>query len=205
MIKAVIFDFDGTIADSFDVAFEVGMQLLQENGYDVSITKEDIRHSTLGTLRHRYNISMLKVLRILPRARNMVAARADELQPFSGITQVVRELNTSYKIAVVSSSGSMVEAFLRKHRIKCERVVTGVPLTGKARRLRGTARSLNVHPSEAVYIGDEVRDIEAARSAGMRVIAVTWGFNDEKLLAQHAPDAIARQPSDIPVLIRKVS
>ncbi len=79
-----------------------------------------------------------------------------------------------------------------------------MPLTGKARRLRGTARALKVKPAEAVYVGDEVRDIEAARSAGMRVIAVTWGFNDEKLLASYTPDAIARKPSELPVLLRKL-
>ena len=51
--------------------------------------------------------------------------------------------------------------------------------------------------SQTFYIGDETRDIDAAKKNGIYAVAVTWGFNSEKILLQHQPDFIARRPEDL--------
>ncbi len=113
MIKAVIFDFDGTIADSFDVALEVGLQLLHEQGYDIDLTKEEVRGSTLEMLRSKYHISWFKALRILPRARKIVSARADEIVPVRGVVQAVNAVQRSCKVAVGAAAVAWLKPFLR--------------------------------------------------------------------------------------------
>jgi phosphoglycolate phosphatase-like HAD superfamily hydrolase len=53
----------------------------------------------------------------------------------------------------------------------------------------------------AVYLGDEVRDIVAARKAGVDVAAVTWGYNTRELLAAHAPDYLIERPEELRMLL----
>jgi phosphoglycolate phosphatase-like HAD superfamily hydrolase len=50
---------------------------------------------------------------------------------------------------------------------------------------------------DVVYVGDEVRDIEAGRQAGVAVAAMTWGFNDRALLARHCPDYLVERPEEL--------
>ena len=63
----------------------------------------------------------------------------------------------------------------------------GAALFGKARKLRRVARRAGVAPNQAVVIGDETRDIEAAKAAGMASAAVGWGYATPEALASFAP------------------
>jgi phosphoglycolate phosphatase-like HAD superfamily hydrolase len=53
----------------------------------------------------------------------------------------------------------------------------------------------------AVYVGDEVRDIVAARKAGVDVAAVSWGYNTREVLAKHEPDYLIERPELLPTLL----
>jgi phosphoglycolate phosphatase-like HAD superfamily hydrolase len=50
---------------------------------------------------------------------------------------------------------------------------------------------------ETLYIGDEVRDIKAAKDAGIKVASVTWGYNFENVLTDNNPDYIVPRPEDL--------
>jgi phosphoglycolate phosphatase len=62
-------------------------------------------------------------------------------------------------------------------------------------------RQLRALPNDAWYVGDEVRDVEAARGAGMRSLAVSWGFNSESVLRASHPDSLAFEPSELSSLL----
>ena len=68
---------------------------------------------------------------------------------------------------------------------------------GKKRILRKIIKSYKLDKSKTFYIGDETRDIEAAKECGVYSVAVTWGCNSEKILSQHQPHYIVRKPEDI--------
>jgi phosphoglycolate phosphatase len=121
---------------------------------------------------------------------------------FPGILDALRALRrTGCRLGVLSSNA-------RENILTCLRAcggeglfeaVVGYPtLFGKARRLRRLLRTLGVDRHEAVYVGDEVRDIEAGRRAGVQVAAVTWGFNTRELLASHRPDFLVDRPEQLP-------
>jgi phosphoglycolate phosphatase len=74
----------------------------------------------------------------------------------------------------------------------------------KAGALRQLLKKNNLRPEEAVYIGDELRDIQAARSIGLPVIAVAWGFAHTADLEALRPAGVARKPADIPQIIKKL-
>jgi len=56
---------------------------------------------------------------------------------------------------------------------------------------------LKLYTEDVIYIGDEVRDIEAARAAGIKIASVTWGYNLESILTENKPDYIVTQPRDL--------
>jgi len=59
----------------------------------------------------------------------------------------------------------------------------------------------NFDPQSVFYVGDETRDVEAARKAGVKTIAVTWGFNGEDILKKQKPDYLARRPEELIALL----
>lgn len=73
----------------------------------------------------------------------------------------------------------------------------GARILGKGRRLRSILQRYRLKPSEVFYVGDEMRDIRAARQVGMQSIAVTWGFNTPTALQSFQPDFLIDHPSQL--------
>jgi phosphoglycolate phosphatase-like HAD superfamily hydrolase len=76
--------------------------------------------------------------------------------------------------------------------------VIGYPrLFGKGKALRRILKADRLEPADVLYIGDEVRDVEAARKAGVAMAAVTWGFHAEPLLRANRPDYVVSDPREL--------
>lgn len=76
-------------------------------------------------------------------------------------------------------------------------VYSGQNIFGKDKVINRLLKEQEINKALAVYIGDETRDVEAAQKLGMKVIAVTWGFNSKKVLQTLNPDAIVEKPQDL--------
>ena len=68
---------------------------------------------------------------------------------------------------------------------------------GKSKVINKLLNQNNINPQQAIYVGDETRDIEAARKSNIRAIAVSWGFNSKELLAAQNPDFLIHQPNEL--------
>ena len=91
-----------------------------------------------------------------------------------------------------------MEAFLTRHHLPYfEFVRCSSKLFGKGREIRRILRQEKLSPSEILYIGDETRDIEAAKETGLRMAAVTWGYNSESALLAMAPDHLISSPGEL--------
>jgi len=97
-----------------------------------------------------------------------------------------------------NSTGNILK-FLQTHDMDryFVRVYGNVGLFGKARALRQVLKTNQLRPEQVTYIGDETRDIEAAKHVGIRSVAVTWGFNSAALLKTHEPDALAKTSAEL--------
>ena len=78
---------------------------------------------------------------------------------------------------------------------------TQASLFGKHRMLKHCLKRYGLSAAETVYVGDETRDIAAARACGVKAIAVGWGFNSRPALLNVQPDAVATQPADLLTLL----
>lgn len=196
----VIFDFDGTIANSFDfvadfLAAEAKLMPLTQ------AQRKALRHMSMmamgRALGHRY----WKLPRLFYRGRRAMREQIKHVEPFEGMPDVIRKLhNEGHELFIVSSNTvENVHAFLHRHKLHTYflEIYGGVGLFGKAPALRQLLKEQQFDVSECIYIGDELRDVEAAHAVGMRSIAVTWGFAGIKDLENLRPTALADQPDDI--------
>ena len=99
---------------------------------------------------------------------------------------------------LTSNSKENVEKYLKKRKItEIKFVYSNSNLWGKSKSLEKIIKEQKLNPDETMYVGDEVRDIEAAKNAGVKSCAVTWGFQDKELLATVGPDFLIEKPRQL--------
>lgn len=195
MHPTIIFDLDGTIADSESVFFRIVNELAPDFGYapvDSSQVRQFKELSLRDLLFKQLGWRILYLPWILRRARERYHAVASEVPIFPGIREVIATLHKrGYRIGIVSSSKqNTIRSILEKHGMTVE-FVTESSLFGKVRALKGALREYGITPANALYIGDEVRDVEACQKTGIRIIAVTWGLNSKGALTKAGAETVA--------------
>lgn len=201
--SAIIFDFDGTIADTLGEALRIYNLLARENGYRVIERDElpDLRlYDTRDLLRH-LAIPRRRVPLLLARGRRLLKARIRSLPLMAGIAEVLPRLRENSECFGILTSNAVdnVEAFLEAHQLRSlfTFISSTTKLSGKSKHLRAIARTFSLPVLEMLYIGDEIRDVRAARKAGIASAAVTWGFNAEQALSAENPSFLVRSPAEL--------
>ena len=198
----LIFDFDGTIADTLDVAVDIVNEMSVEFSFQ-SVTREEFvyyRGKSIPELMRISGLSWIQLPTLVKRTRDHFKKRIADVVPVSGMPEVLRTLTQrGYRMGILTSNTKEnVETFLTDHGLEMfEFIHAPNSLFGKAKRLKAIQKSLSISPSEMVMIGDEVRDTDAAHKAEIDSVAVTWGFNSQKLLESHTPTCILSQPKEL--------
>jgi phosphoglycolate phosphatase len=208
-VKEIIFDFDGTIADTFDVVLSISNCLAGEFGYP-PVRPEEVKHLKNLTSREilkQSGVSLLKLPFLLRRLRVELHREICRLSPIAGIREVLQELRDkgNHLGIVTSNSRENVIAFLDAQEMGdlFDFVGSGLTLFGKGRIIQQIIKEQKLDPAIVTYVGDETRDIEAARKIGIRIIAVSWGFNSSQVLAEHHPDFLIHQPAELLEVLAK--
>jgi phosphoglycolate phosphatase len=206
----LIFDFDGTIADTYIVAVDVLKRLLKMGN-----RRHPTDHASIQRLREMPAREFLKSLGVrwwempllLYYARKMMRERIDQVHAFDGVRDVIRKLHEQdYKLWIVSSNGTKtIEIFLNNNRLNeyFDGFWGNQGVFSKTATLRKLARRFGVRPEDCTYIGDEVRDADAARHAGMNFIGVTWGFNGRKALEKVRVEHLIDKPAQLIPFLKK--
>jgi phosphoglycolate phosphatase len=193
----IIFDLDGTLADSFTFFVSVHNQLADRHGF------RRIAAAEIDALRGRSAREVIRHVR-LPRwklpwvARSFVRLmRAAEIPLFAGIGPMLQHLQWSgAALALVSSNAAdnCRRILGDAHWQRLGHVECGASIFGKRRRIVRILRAAGVDPTRAIYIGDQSTDAEAARRAGVAFGAVAWGYATrlslERLQPAHLFDAV---------------
>lgn len=191
----VIFDFDGTLADSFPWALSVADQLADKHGI-MRIDRsqlEIMRGSTVKALLKLYKIPLWKLPWLLSDVRRLMSAGTGQIPMFAGIEHLLKRLSAQgIRLAVVTSNSyqNVQQVLGRETAALMDYYECGVGLFGKRDKFRKILKKSGMARNEIICIGDESRDIEAARSAGLGCGAVAWGYARVDILEVHAPDFV---------------
>ncbi len=205
----ILWDFDGTLADTLPGLLRIFNDLAPEFGLEPIEDAQAMRNTPPIDLLRQRGIRWWKMIRL----RNAIVRRQkneiDSIRLFPDVPEMLERLDASgYRLGVVSSNS---EANIRRCLQASdaeqwfELVVGSWQPLGKHRSLRRVLRRTGVHPQQALYVGDEVRDITAARRAGMDAAAVTWGGNTRHLLAQYHPEKLVDDPIELTNWLTDVS
>ncbi len=204
VVKAVIFDFDGTLIDSLDAFIAAATQLSGRFGYSADQDIASLRKKgPLEILRGELRWSWLKIVLYIRAMRPLVHAETRKRPFIRGMKAVLRALQKRYVVGILTSnSKAVVEEVLARERIGVSFIKGGTAVFGKHRALKRLLKRLRLKPSDVIYVGDELRDIKACRRAGVRIAAVTWGLNAEEALAAAKPDFLIRTPKELLTIVK---
>ena len=201
--RTLIFDFDGTLADTLEEARRIFNALAPDFGLQMVGVEdlEALRHLTLGRLLRRLQVPRRRVPGLLARGTTMMRGNISKLSLIAGMAEVLPQLDDGTRTfgVLTSNSATNVDMFLHAHGMRhlFAFISSSSKLQGKARHLRALQKSFELDLSETLYIGDETRDVRAAKKAKLPVAAVTWGFNSKEVLMREKPDYLLSSPREL--------
>ncbi len=209
MKKVIIFDFDGTVADTLQTVVSVLNSFSRTFKYKFIEQKdvEDLRNKNPEEILKFLEISYLKVPFIARKATSALSTSMSELKPIPDIEAALLYLKSKgYVLGIVTSNSvKNVQTFLQSNDIMYFDFIYSAGIFKKRRVLHKLAKQYGVvTDGPIIYVGDETRDVDAAKHAGMKVIAVTWGLNARPLLEQHHPDAVIDSPKELATEIKRI-
>ncbi|ALA25999.1 HAD family hydrolase [Piscirickettsia salmonis] len=203
MTPTLFFDFDGTLADSFNTAISI-INILADQYHFQSIQQDDIaifKQQSLGKTLKRLGIKWYQLPQIIISARQLFNQKLQEVPTFHYWLPILKQLHQKNVQLIILSSNSEdnIQAFLTQHQWQpyFKQIIAGSSLFGKARLIHKTCNQYNINPKHAYYIGDEARDIKAAKQLQMTSIAVSWGFQCPEFLQQYQPDYLIHHPEKL--------
>lgn len=206
--KAIIFDFDGTLADTLEETRCIYNIMAADYGLQ-NVAMEDLaflRDMSLNELLDHLSISKFRVPSLLARGTSMLRERIAQIPMIPGLAEVIPDLRKNATIfgVLTSNSTQNVDLFLQTHGLRehFTFLSSTSKLTGKAKHLRAIQKTFSLKAHELLYIGDEIRDIKASHKAGIDCAAVTWGFNSHSSLQAANPKFIAEKPRELLDIVR---
>jgi phosphoglycolate phosphatase len=197
----IVFDFDGTLADSLGPALEVFNRIAPGLGLRPIEDVEAARAMPTRQLLRQLGVRFWRLPRVVRAFQAAAAEHADRLRLHDGVTGVVRGLSArGHRLGILSSNREeTIRACLRANGIEgAFAFVIGYPkLFGKAKALRRILKQEKLDRGGLLFVGDELRDLEAGRKVKVSTAAVTWGFQAEPLLRDAGATYLVRRPDEL--------
>lgn len=211
MIKACIFDLDGTLADTLESMAYVANEILEKFSLKTLPADNFRYYSGEGAdmlVRRCLKDAGDERLEHYEEIRELYRRKFDEdplykVVPYEKMPETIRELkNRGVKLAVCSNKphvaaqkvvqalyGDIFDAVLGQQEGIARKPAPDGPL-----RL---AREFRVKPEECMYVGDTKTDMETGKAAGMFTVGALWGFRDREELVKNGADVVAKKPESL--------
>lgn len=208
--KNIIFDFDGTIADSLNLALKIYNHIAPE--YNLKLIsqkdKELLRSKKPQESLKEYGVSTFKLPLLVMRMRKELNNHIAEVTPIDDISESlykIKKLNFTLGI-LTSNSRESVNKFLENNNLReiFNFIHSAKHFFGKDTAIQRLLAKNNISKENVVYVGDETRDIEAAKKIKIPIVSVSWGFNSRNALAALQPNQIADEPKELPACLQKI-
>lgn len=209
--KTILFDFDGTLANTLKTVVEIYNKVAPE--YNCKMVElEDVSRLQAMTISHlmkEQGISHITLAILLVRVRKELHINIDHVKPFFGIEEQLQTLKKmGYQLGIMSSNSQKnVHTFLESNNMKhlFDFVHTSKNIFGKHTAIKRIISNLSLQTNDVVYVGDETRDIEACKKIGVKIAAVSWGYNLPEVLQAMQPDVLIDEPHSLANCISKLA
>ncbi len=195
MYKHIIFDFDGTLVDSIQVALTIYNRLAKELGLN-PIGPLQYRHLQKSSLTERFKIigvarhRILLIRKLFQEFRRRYHEQFQGIELWDGSRELLSRLEEhGYTVSILTSnSAENVTRFFQRQGISINGSIHSAQgIFGKKRALRHYRKVYRLRPAEVLYVGDELRDVITCRKARIDIAAVTWGFDQRAILQAENP------------------
>ncbi len=203
--KLAIFDLDGTLSDSLPWFRRVVNSFADKHRFrriedgDVEMLRGKSSREIIAHL----EVPLWRMPLIARDMRRLKSQNIDRIPLFAGVGPMLRELSQAgVVLAMVSSdSESNVRRALGDHAALISQFACGASMFGKAARFGTVLKRTGIAADDAIAIGDEVRDGEAAAQAGIDFGAVSWGYARPEGLQRLSPTLVFASVEDIVRLV----
>jgi Predicted phosphatases len=200
--KLVIFDFDGTLADSFPWLISV-MDELADRFKFKRLDKDQIetlRGYDARKLIKEYRVPFWRIPSIGKHIRNLMSENIHNIRMFEGIPAILQSLAEQGAVLAVLSSNScqnIHQVLGPENTGLISYYECGVSIFGKPAKIKKLLKVSGIQPGEAILIGDEIRDLEAAKAIPIASGAVSWGYARVEALQAHGPSEFFESVAEI--------
>jgi len=206
----LLFDFDGTIADTFHNILHIINRLAEEFHFrpigDNEVSK--LKDMTSQEIVYHLKVPIMKIPMLVTRGKQELQKEMAAIQPAPGLHDILHQIKKlGFRMGILSSnSETNVMTFLNNHDMNLFDFINTTPkIWSKNTCLKNLLRQKKLSPDQILYIGDETRDIKAAHRVGIPVAAVTWGYNSVKALQNLRPNYIIHQPQELFILCQSLN
>ena len=206
----IIFDFDGTLANTVDLVFRLYNDHASEFGYQ-KVKREEIPELRRMGYKKAMKLKGIKY-RKAPKMAIIISRdmrqHMGEVEPYDGIVDVLSELQSKgFSIGVLTSNdASLVKEFFERHDFPSfDFIVSEKTYFGKEKALKRIMKRFELQKDQILYVGDEPRDVNSSHKAQIQVIGVTWGLGGEEGFEKNIPDEIVRTPKELLDTVLKLS
>jgi phosphoglycolate phosphatase len=205
--RTIIFDFDGTLADTLEESRRIYNLLAADYSLREVLAEElpQLRNFSLLELLDHLGIPKRRVPTLLSRGTAIIRSNISRLPHITGLGEILPEMRSRAKSfgVLTSNAEENVDLFLKAHGLRehFDFISSTSRLTGKSGHLRAIRKTFSLQAEEMLYVGDEIRDIKAAKKAGIAMAAVTWGFNSAESLAAESPEHLIHSPEELLKLV----
>ena len=150
-------------------------------------------------------ISIIKLPFWIKKIHSEMNNEISNISPTVEILPILLKLKKKYQLGILTSNTQEnVKLFLEKNNMNFfDFIYTGKSVFGKKNIIKKAIKQQKINRNKIIYVCDEIRDIEAAKKLEIKIIAVTWGYNNKNALEKENPDFIIDVPKDLENIVMK--
>ena len=203
----IIFDFDGTLADSGEISMKAINSMAEKYGFR-NIGWDDVNKMRTMSINDRCRYMGVPKFKIPIFASDFYSyykTHMDDLKLYPGISEIAQRLHAEgYRLAVLSSNAeNNIRHFFELNNItEFKNIMCSNHIFSKDTMINRFARRQNIQKDRILYVGDELRDIEACKRSGVTVVWVDWGLDLAETVISANPDYMVSEPQEIYNIIK---
>jgi phosphoglycolate phosphatase len=206
-MKAIVFDFDGVLADSFDVLYDFNREAMASVGVELSAGQyRDLFDRNVHLGFRQFIPDDAKYRKFVDFKQERFGEYYEKVDLFPGAAELVKNLASGMPLAIASATlAPHIVRLLEKHGIAgCFNHIVGSQDHSKAKSIEMIRDQLNASYDAMAMVSDTTGDLAIAKELGLKTVAVAWGFHSVGKLSEAAPSATVLAIGDLASILTSI-